>query len=215
MNKENWLQNPNEWQFVDPTNGFIFPWLTLDFLEHLTTLDGSKWRGFEAGSGCGTLWGAKKCEEVVTLESGKGWFDKERRFAEEKSITNVEFNLIEPTDDRDDSIKAYLGVLQRQQQKFDAVIIDGIFRNQLATVSRRHIKDDGLLVVDNYSQKGVESITEYSNTLNAKYPIQVFKQSPILDPENHPWVWNENKEHFFRIKQGHPDWKTAYWKITR
>ena len=215
MNKENWLQNPNEWQFVDPTNGFIFPWLTLDFLEHLTTFDISKWRVFEAGTGCGTLWWAIKCEEVVTLESGKSWFDKVRRFAKEKNIANIEFNLVEPTDDWDKSVKAYLDVLQRQQQRFDAVIIDGKFRNQLATVSERHIKNDGLLIVDNYLQESVEFVMEHSKILNNKYPIRIFKQSPIPDPEKHSWVWSENKEHFSKISQGHLDWKTAYWKMTR
>lgn len=208
MNKENWLQSPNEWQFVDPTNGFIFPWLTLDFLEHLITFDISEWRVFESGTGCGTLWWAIKCKEVITLETNKNWFDKTRCFAEEKSITNIEFNLVEPVNE-----KAYLNVLQRQQQKFDVVIVDGIFRDQLAATSECHIKSGGLLVVDNYLQKDVTSVAEYNAVLNARYPIKIFKQSPILDPERHPWVWIENKEHFPRISQGHPDWKTAYWRV--
>lgn len=213
MNKENWLQNPNEWQFVDPANGFIFPWLTLDFLEHLITFDIANWKVFETGSGCGTLWWAVKCKEVVTLETNKDWMGRIYQFAERKNITNIKFNLVEVNENWDDSVNRYLSVLQKQQQKFDAIIIDGIFRDYIASISDQYIKDGGWLIVDNYLQKDVESIMNSSKVLNTKYPIKIFKQSPIVNPVSHPWIWDGNKECFSKISQGHPEWKTAYWKI--
>jgi len=185
MDKNNWLIPPNEWQFIDPTNGFIFPWLTLDFLEHLMTFDMSRWRIFEAGGGAGTLWWANKCKEIVTLETDKDWLDKICDFAKRKGLYNIDYNLVEPNLYQN-PVKAYLDILEKQQHKFDLLLIDGIYRNQLATIAEPHIKDGGLLVVDNYLQEEVRSIMDYAEVLNSKYSIKIFKHSPILNPEEHP-----------------------------
>lgn len=213
MNKSNWLMPPNEWQFVDPTNGFIFPWITLDFLEYLITLDISEWRIFESGGGAGTLWWASKCKEVVTLENNKGWLDKISSFAREKGIGNITFKFVET--DKFQRPGSYLDVLEEQTQKFDAIVIDGLFRDTMAIMSVNHIKENGLLIADNYQQEEIWAAIICSQFLNDKYPIRVYKQSPILNPEEHPWVWEGNSRYFAKLKQGHPHWKTACWEIKK
>lgn len=204
--------DPNEWQFVDPTNGFIFPWLTLDFLEYLITLDTSTWRVFETGTGCGTLWLAAECKEVITLDTQNSWFNRTRRFAKEKKLSNVDFNLFLPSDKSQD-VNDYLSVLSKQVQKFDAVIVDGIFRDEVAIEAVDHIKEDGLLIADNYQQEDVWDAIDCSKFLNERYPIKVYRQSPIPDPGGHPWVWKGNRGHFSKLAQGHPHWQTACWRI--
>ena len=138
------LKTPNEWQFVDPSNGFLFPWFVLPFLELLAQWDISQWDVFEAGSGASTLWWASKCRHVVTLEVRSEWIERLGKFAESHDIKNIDFNLVEEDYlGHLDPIK-YMGVLEQQRGKFDAIIIDGSYRDKMCVEALNHIKDGGL-----------------------------------------------------------------------
>lgn len=217
MDKSNWLMPPNEWQFVDLSNGFIYPWYTLGCLEFLEKLDMSKWTVFEAGCGASTLWWAKRCKKVVALEVRREWRDKVEAFAKEKGIDNIEFNLVE-FDVQSDSVtkELYLDVLRNQTEKFNAVIIDGSHRDAMAIIAvDNFIKTNGLLVVDNWEQFEVYEHPNCKEYLNSRFPIRIFKQLPISDPAHDPRIWDGNAGLFPKLTAGHPHWQTACWRIKK
>lgn len=213
MNSKDWLNHPNEWQFIDPSNGYIFPWLVLDCLEYLVTLDISNWRVFESGCGAGTLWWAVKCKEVVTLETNPNWIDNVRSFAMDRGIDNIEYHLVDAKDPN--VFPKYVNVLANQIQEFDAIIIDGLFRDEMSLMADGHICDGGVLIADNYKQTDVWPCMKYETYLNSRYSLCIFHQSPITTPECHPWICQDNASHFPKLRTGHPDWKTAFWTIKK
>jgi hypothetical protein len=215
MDTTNWLDNPNEWQFIDLSNGYIYPWITMDSLLFLNTLDVSEWTVFEFGTGASTLWWANKCKRIVTLDVNPVWYEKVRRYAQEKGLKNIEFHLVDLTKHplRETACSMYLDVLRYQEQKFDAVIVDASFRDEASILADKHIKEQGWIIADNWKQQGIWDCLLCDPYLQKRYSVEVYKQSPIPDPENHPWIWNGNEDCFFKIKEGHPHWQTAFWRI--
>lgn len=76
-------------------------------------------------------------------------------------------------------------------KKFDIFIIDGVWRDECVPQAIQTLKDGGILIIDNWLQPSVGVASEEIQQLLSKYEGEVFKEPT------------------------HPDWQTAYWRITK
>ena len=211
---DNLFEIPNEWQFVDPSNGYMFPWYVLPMLEELVTWDVSQWEIFESGGGASTIWWAVKCKHVTVLETSKEWLNRIKEFATKQGLDNITYLL--EWEEFPNSLRPYhyQGHLSRQVTMFDAVIADGSFRCETCKEAPWHLKEGGILIADNFQQQGIWDSKLATFALNPKFPLQVFKQSPMDLPTQHPFYSDpDGKRDVANLIRGHPHWQTAFWKV--
>ncbi len=126
-----------DWECIDRDEAPI-PWYTYPALEYIKQLDFSEKTLFEHGSGNFTLFWAQRCKQLVSVEDNRKWYDKVRL----KLPDAVAYHLCEEQD-------AYITSIARHPDKFDLIIVDGSHRYDCAKAAIRHVKEDGLIILDN------------------------------------------------------------------
>lgn len=163
-----------DWRYFDEDINLIYPWYTKPFLEVLQKWDISNWKVFEYGCGDSTLWWRKKVEEVISIDTNLVWSEKIG-----SNYTNDKNEFIEyPNKFTSEGL-------------FDCIIIDGEpieWRDDCVSTALSCLKDNGILIIDNYLQDSVNL---------GRWP----KAGELLKELN----MNIYKE------PDHVDWKTAYW----
>jgi protein-L-isoaspartate O-methyltransferase len=115
------------------------PWLSFSAVDYLEELIPGR-RVFEFGSGMSTLWFAERCREVVSVESDSTW----HRSMTQKTdgLRNVRLVFA-------NSKESYLQAIATAGDKFDLILIDGLYRKECLDLARPYLSPDGILVVDN------------------------------------------------------------------
>src|SRR5690606_11835599 len=123
------------------------PWLTMEANILLNQLIKKNDIGLEFGSGRSTIWFAKRCKFIYSVESNSQWYDKISK--EIKMFNNIEYhfgnvNLSFPEQSE------YLAVLESlNNQTIDFIVNDGKIRGIVAIKSIDKLKPGGLMIVDN------------------------------------------------------------------
>ena len=131
-------------QSID-ADGKPIPWYTYPIIEFLSQFDFSKKNVFEYGSGNSTLWWAKRASSVTFAEHNPDWYARTISSYPE----NVFPSLNENPQLYADSIDG----------NYDIIIIDGCWRDLCAKKALEHVKDDGIIIIDDAQR--VQSIEEY------------------------------------------------------
>lgn len=147
------------------------PWLTFPSLHFLKQKINSQMIAFEYGSGGSTLFWSEKIKQVISVEHDKEWYARMKSILETRSISNVQYFLIEPEpgnpldkkdpynpDDYASDDDAYINKSFENYVKkidafppnyFDMVIVDGRARPSCIKHSLNKIKINGYLIIDN------------------------------------------------------------------
>lgn len=133
--------------------GRPIPWFTYPAIEILSHRLNQKISVFEFGSGNSTLFFAGRVRQVVSVEHNKDWYDKISKQAPVNSrIVYV----------KADQSNEYTDTLKRSNQKFDIIIVDGIYRNECLIESISYLTDGGVIILDDSERleytMGVERI---------------------------------------------------------
>ena len=123
---------------------FPVPWLVFPALRFLSKEVPDK-EVFEFGSGTSTLWYAKRCRHIISIEDDPEWF--ERQTARMQTHHNVQ--VIFETDP-----DSYANKLRSLGRLFDIVIVDGSHRLKCLRNSVDWVRPGGCIVVDNTDQQG-------------------------------------------------------------
>lgn len=139
-----WLRS---WWAGRPVNaeGEPVPWITYPALEFLSQFDVSDASVFEWGSGFSTLWWAKRCDRIVTVESNPNWTPYIKTLLPAK----VEL-IVTPLDEA-----AEVAALENlRTNTFDIFLIDnyGPFRRACAAAAATRLNQGGLIILDNSDQ---------------------------------------------------------------
>ncbi len=125
-------------------SGQPIPWYSypaIDFLsqrryEHRTVL--------EFGAGHSTLFWAKRCSKVLAFESDPGWLKE----LSTKVPPHVDLQQVSP----ESPSRCVEGVREtlreRGDGKFDLIVIDGLYRQEMAELSRHWVNPTGAIIVD-------------------------------------------------------------------
>lgn len=142
------------------------PWITFNARKWLDRILTTEMSVFEWGSGGSTLYFAKRCGVLVSVEHDPVWFEKVASKLE--GLTNLTYKLIEPHRGPGyrSSDNLYKGlsfekyckyILNFPDNSFDLVVVDGRARNNCIKPALSKIKQEGFLMLDNSERKIYES----------------------------------------------------------
>lgn len=123
-----------ELESVD-ADGRPVPWYTYACTEWLSQLDLSALEVFEYGSGNSTRWWAERCRALTSVEHDPVWHGKVAQLLP----PDVRY-LLEP---------AVSDYVQSCDGEYDIVIVDGVYRYDCALHAMRHLREGGVIIVDN------------------------------------------------------------------
>jgi Methyltransferase domain len=123
-------------------NGDPYPWYTYPALEYLRQLNFSTKTVFEYGSGQSTLFWAGRAATVVSVEHNQAWYEHVRA----KLPANCTLLYERDSDD-------YAAAIQRFQQPFDVIVIDGLVKGRTrlkcARAAVQRLRPGGMIILDN------------------------------------------------------------------
>lgn len=159
----------DEWRFIDPETGLVFPYYTKSFLDVLATWDLKDKVVFEYGCGTGSLWWHKKCN-YYGIESNVEWFDKLKEIE-----SSLQIGYCNPA-----WTELYPLYINETDLYFDIIIIDGIERDKCVTPAMLRLKSGGILIIDNWDQPSVDE------TIRVHRDMLLSKEHYIYNQEGHP-----------------------------
>ena len=116
-------------------------WVTYLAKEWLEKTLCPEWRGFEWGSGQGTVWLAHRISSLISLEHDKSWFTQAGEAVRCAGVSNVT-RIYEP------NLKTYAEVIGKYGL-FDIVLVDGRNRVECMKNCVGHVASGGIVVLDN------------------------------------------------------------------
>jgi hypothetical protein len=125
--------------------GEPLPWITYPAIDFLSQFDFTDASVFEWGSGFSTLWWARRCRQLASVESNPAWIPYIKPMLPE----SVDL-LVTPLD-----VDAEIGALIHHHTVLhDVFVIDnhGPFRHRCAAVAAEHLIDGGMIILDNSDQ---------------------------------------------------------------
>jgi predicted O-methyltransferase YrrM len=127
------------------------PWLTPEATRLLDSMLRPSDIGAEFGSGRSTLWLARRCAYLTSIEHDKAWHTKVSGTLARERIAHVNYQCHprnEPDATGDQS--AYAKVAQSLgDESIDFALVDGVYRDYVALFLLPKIRPGGLLVIDN------------------------------------------------------------------
>lgn len=151
------------------------PWMTYDAIDFLASNCRSDSTIFEWGSGGSTLFFAKRCRHVTSVEHDGKWSDFLKERLESLAVSNVDHREIPGEGISDWEVRDYrnpddfisndthsVGLSYEKYVKaidsfpenyFDIVLVDGRARNCCIKRAMVHVKEGGYLVVDNSDRR--------------------------------------------------------------
>lgn len=118
--------------------GQPIPWFTYPAIEFLSRYAMRGWEVFEYGCGQSTFWWAGRGALVTSVEHDAAWHAEMRERAPAGST-----QLFRP------ERPGYAAALAETGAAYDAVVIDGVWREDCARVAAAALKPGGMLVLDN------------------------------------------------------------------
>lgn len=126
---------------------------------------------FEYGSGASTVWLAKRCDQVISLEHDQHWFAKLK--AQLTTYPNVQLYFT-PTDlyspekqyishkMKNVSFRSYVTQIRSFHKQYDLIIIDGRARQACLKEALNYLKPNGIILFDNSDRSRYQSALEKS-----------------------------------------------------
>ncbi len=159
-----------------------YPWFTRPCLEWLNTIDLSDKNILEFGSGDSTLWFAKRCKQIVSIEAKEEWYQRVRT-----GINSNATIILRQTNEGDQSkINYYCVASDELLITFDIIIVDGVLRNECLRKGIELLsKKGGIIIADNWQQHSVW-ISEDAEQLMKPFKTTLFVE-PSRAHEENPW----------------------------
>src|SRR5262249_47422963 len=117
------------------------PWLGYRAIKHLDGLIDKKWKILEFGSGMSTIWFARRCGFIVSIETDDAWFRTVAATLSKARIQNADYRLLSKAGF--DAIEDYA------DSYFDFALVDGYRRDHAMRAAISKIKIGGYIYLDN------------------------------------------------------------------
>jgi predicted O-methyltransferase YrrM len=130
------------------------PWLTPDAIGLLQSMLRPTDVGAEFGSGRSTLWLARRCARLTSVEHDPTWHAKVSQTLERAGIANVDYRC-HPSDQPDeagDQSSYARAARQLSNGSIDFALVDGAYRDHVTLLLLPKIKLGGMLIIDNVNR---------------------------------------------------------------
>jgi len=131
-----WLKSVETQKPIDSENMEI-PWFTFPAIEYLSQIDMRDFDIYEWGSGNSSKFFARRCRSITSIESNLEWFD----YGSDNLEENQKIKLL--------NYQEYATEIDKENMKYDVIIIDGIDRYECAKAALNNIKKGGMIILDN------------------------------------------------------------------
>jgi hypothetical protein len=176
--KKSWINSSRNGFTVDENN-LPIPWYTFDAIDFLQKNLNKNHIIFEFGCGASTLFFSSKVKKVVSLESNRRWFEiiisilknsgdfllEENYF----SNANCEIFLNEDALNQDEYQNFAQNYSQKNNIKFDFLIVDSLKRFECVKNSFEAVKNDGYLILDDSERTNYQKIFDFLQKNNFYY----------------------------------------------
>jgi hypothetical protein len=176
--KKSWINSSRNGLSIDENN-IPIPWYVFEAIEFLKNNLNKNHIIFEFGCGASTLFFASKVKKVVSLESNRRWFEIITSslkncgdFLLEKnyfSNSNCEIFLAEDALNQDEYQNFAQNYSQKNNIKFDFLIVDSLKRFECAKNSFEAIKAGGYLILDDSERSNYQKIFDFLQKNNFSY----------------------------------------------
>ncbi len=122
------------------------PWISYSAIRHLERLLRPDWRVLEFGAGMSTLWFARRCAAVYSIESDGVWYATVKALLADWHITNVH---LEQRSGAPEAIDAYADLSMFPRAFFGCILIDGHARDRCVETALWVIAPGGVIFLDN------------------------------------------------------------------
>lgn len=123
------------------------PWMTKDSINLIEQLMNPEDVGIEFGSGRSTIWFAKRCKEIISIEDNAKWFDIVSKKIEGKS--NITY-LKKQANDENPLDCPYTEIFKEvKDESLDFIVNDGKCRGAIALKAIEKLKTGGMMILDN------------------------------------------------------------------
>jgi hypothetical protein len=137
-------------------HGEPLPWYTYSCIDLLKHRNYSGRSVLEFGAGQSTLWWASCADHVVSIEGDPVWHAEISKCLPE----NVQLHLA-PTDSKERHLEAIKEILLSYgEAKFDIVVIDDVYREDLVSVAFEVVKANGAIICDDAESYGFYETTK-------------------------------------------------------
>jgi len=125
-------------------SGEPLPWYTYPAIDFLAQRNFEGRNVLEFGGGQSTLWWSKRARSVLTIEEDAVWYERLRsQIRDNVTLFHV------PADDRTRAVERIRKIIDGNTvHKFDVVIVDGHFREQLTILAFEYLAQDGVIILD-------------------------------------------------------------------
>jgi hypothetical protein len=139
------------------------PWWTfgaIDYIDAILRERGGRMTAFEYGSGASTLWLARRCQTVHSVEHDPDWAAQTRLLCQQHGNVTIAEVPATPASASTRcrskragwttrSFDRYVESIRAYPFDFDLIVIDGRCRAECLPEAKRKLKDGGLIVFDN------------------------------------------------------------------
>lgn len=119
----------------------LLPWLSYRAIRTLDQLIQPQWRILEFGSGMSTLWLARRCSFLHSIESDPDWHQIIAQRLVREHRDHVHYELRQQA--------SYADLQQYPDGFFDFVLVDGIVRSECVRQALAKIRGGGWIYLDN------------------------------------------------------------------
>jgi predicted O-methyltransferase YrrM len=135
-------------------------------------------QAFEWGSGASTVWLARRCVHVTTIEHDVAWAERLRPLLPE----NVHLRVVEPQasgQPRTPSMKRgfegldftdYVAGIDRDDASYDVIVVDGRARSACLSRALAHLAPGGVIVLDNVERRRYrQALRQHKGTITVTW----------------------------------------------
>jgi predicted O-methyltransferase YrrM len=135
------------------------PWLSFRATKYLDRIIKHEWKVLEFGSGMSTIWFARRCGRLVSIETDRVWYDAVTAKLAARGLDNVDYRLCPQAE-------AHL-LRDYEDASFDLVLVDGLSRDRAMLTALTKVKPGGYVYLDNSDMPYQAHRTAKAMLLNA------------------------------------------------
>jgi predicted O-methyltransferase YrrM len=166
-NKTSWVNSLMSGISLDENQKEV-PWMTYKAISYLKDFVKKDQEIFEFGSGASTLFFARNCKNVTSIETNKRWKSIIEERLKENNLTNSQINLMEDGLENENyenfllrHCEEHSDVANQRKKQFDIIIIDSIKRYKCSTNILSSLKKGGIIILDDSERKNYKKIFDY------------------------------------------------------
>jgi predicted O-methyltransferase YrrM len=118
------------------------PWIGYRAIRRFNALIKKDWKILEFGSGMSSIWFARRCGLLTSIEANETWFHSMESIFAKYQIQNVDYRFVENAPTREE-LNSYA------EADFDLVLVDGDWRDQSMRLALTMVKPNGYVYLDN------------------------------------------------------------------